>query len=193
MTPKVKISLRERKKLQLDNHIIESAIDLFEKKGYHNVSIDEIVEFAEISKGTFYNYYLSKDTLLNKIATAAWNSANESILKDFVNQDPIQTILLFLEKFIDEIYSYKNIAKVVAMKCISQEFTVENLDLLKNYIKQAQENNSFRKDYSTDTIFKMIVGTFFMNLFIFDSSATASDCKKEFKTSFQLLLSGISA
>lgn len=40
-----------------------SAMQLFYEHGYDNVSVDDIVKHAKSSKGTFYNYFKSKDEL----------------------------------------------------------------------------------------------------------------------------------
>jgi len=47
--------------------IQETALELFAKKGYHVTSISMIAKKAEISKGLLYNYYESKEELLNEI------------------------------------------------------------------------------------------------------------------------------
>jgi AcrR family transcriptional regulator len=47
--------------------ITEAALQLFEQKGYHAVTIDKIVKMSGTSKGTFYHYYKSKDELLYTI------------------------------------------------------------------------------------------------------------------------------
>ncbi|WP_270997031.1 bile-regulated transcriptional regulator BrtA [Listeria seeligeri] len=43
--------------------IIKSAKEVFQKQGYLKTSVQDIVEAAEISKGTFYNYFTSKEEL----------------------------------------------------------------------------------------------------------------------------------
>lgn len=47
--------------------ILEAALDLFHQKGYNRVSVDEIVERAQTSKGGFYHNFKSKDALLYEI------------------------------------------------------------------------------------------------------------------------------
>ncbi|WP_162595903.1 TetR/AcrR family transcriptional regulator [Bacillus sp. CGMCC 1.16541] len=47
--------------------IIEAAIKLFAKKGFNSTSVQEIVELCNISKGSFYIYFKSKDALLLSI------------------------------------------------------------------------------------------------------------------------------
>lgn len=44
--------------------IMKEAIDLFATKGYHTTSVQEIAERCHIAKGSFYNYFKSKEELL---------------------------------------------------------------------------------------------------------------------------------
>ena len=44
--------------------IIQACIKLFSEKGFVETSIQEIIEEAKISKGTFYNYFPSKKDCL---------------------------------------------------------------------------------------------------------------------------------
>ena len=41
--------------------IIKQGVQLFREKGYHNTGINDILERCQISKGTFYNYFKSKE------------------------------------------------------------------------------------------------------------------------------------
>ncbi|EAC8232609.1 TPA: TetR/AcrR family transcriptional regulator [Listeria monocytogenes] len=43
--------------------IIKSAKEVFQKQGYLKTSVQDMVDAAEISKGTFYNYFTSKEEL----------------------------------------------------------------------------------------------------------------------------------
>lgn len=43
--------------------ILDAAIKLFTKKGYHETKLDEVAKLAEIAKGTLYLYYKSKEDL----------------------------------------------------------------------------------------------------------------------------------
>ncbi len=47
--------------------IMETAIELFAKKGYHSTSVSMIAKSAGISKGLMYNYFDSKEELLKQI------------------------------------------------------------------------------------------------------------------------------
>lgn len=52
--------LRERKKSRTYQAIIEAAVDLFERQGYEETTIEEIAEAADISPRTFFRYFDSK-------------------------------------------------------------------------------------------------------------------------------------
>ncbi|MCR4990697.1 MAG: TetR/AcrR family transcriptional regulator [Lachnospiraceae bacterium] len=53
----------ERRKLEL----LDIAYGMFLSKGYENTSVDEIIEKANIAKGTFYYYFESKEMLLEEV------------------------------------------------------------------------------------------------------------------------------
>ena len=54
---------KEREKLQRRNDIIDAAERIFFTKGYDSKSMDEIASEAELSKGTLYIYFKSRDDL----------------------------------------------------------------------------------------------------------------------------------
>ncbi|MFT9596449.1 TetR/AcrR family transcriptional regulator [Mesobacillus sp.] len=53
-------------------HVIEKAHQLFIEKGFQATSIQDILDFSGISKGTFYNYFTSKNQLLMDIFKTAF-------------------------------------------------------------------------------------------------------------------------
>jgi AcrR family transcriptional regulator len=60
-------SLRERKKAATKERIYFEALDLFRQKGFATTTVEEIAEAAEVSRGTFFNYYRSKEALLHHL------------------------------------------------------------------------------------------------------------------------------
>lgn len=57
-------SLRERKKRQTRAAIIEAAMQYAEAQGYDQTSIDTISDAAEVSRGTFFNYFSYKEAVI---------------------------------------------------------------------------------------------------------------------------------
>jgi TetR/AcrR family transcriptional repressor of nem operon len=44
-------------------HIVESALEQFHVRGFHNCSVEDITRAAGVPKGSFYNHFASKDAL----------------------------------------------------------------------------------------------------------------------------------
>ncbi len=57
-------SLRERKKMQTRSAIINHAVELFNTQGFYNTSIDDIADAADVSRGTFFNYFGYKEAVI---------------------------------------------------------------------------------------------------------------------------------
>ncbi len=58
------MSLREKKKIETKNRIFEVSGRLVKEKGFENTTVDEITTEAGIAKGTFFNYFPTKEALL---------------------------------------------------------------------------------------------------------------------------------
>jgi len=59
-----KTGRRERKKQQSRAEILAAAVQNFAEKGYNKTSIADIMETADLGTGTFYNYFSSKEEIL---------------------------------------------------------------------------------------------------------------------------------
>lgn len=57
--------LRERKKQQTREDILATALRLFRERGFEETRVRDICEQVQISEATFFNYFPSKDALLD--------------------------------------------------------------------------------------------------------------------------------
>ncbi|MCL2455501.1 MAG: TetR/AcrR family transcriptional regulator [Micrococcales bacterium] len=58
------LTLRERKNLMVCAHIQTAALDLFDARGYTNVSVDDVAEAAGVSVSTVYRHFGAKERLV---------------------------------------------------------------------------------------------------------------------------------
>jgi TetR/AcrR family transcriptional regulator len=55
---------REREKEERRQSILRAAREVFFENGFHRATVDDVAERAEVSKGTVYLYFESKETIL---------------------------------------------------------------------------------------------------------------------------------
>ncbi|MGE6379635.1 TetR/AcrR family transcriptional regulator [Peribacillus muralis] len=60
--------------------IIDKSVELFSEKGYHSTSVQEIAEKCGIAKGSFYNYFKSKEELLVSIFKYFYEALTDALL-----------------------------------------------------------------------------------------------------------------
>jgi AcrR family transcriptional regulator len=78
-------------------HISETAMSLFKERGYTSVKVTEICQVAEISLGTFYHYFSSKDSIIDE----TYQIIDERVFECIEDKDfntPIDKLLGILEQ-----------------------------------------------------------------------------------------------
>ena len=55
---------RERRGAEIRERLFRAALDLFAEKGFAETTVEDITEAADVGKGTFFNYFPSKDHIL---------------------------------------------------------------------------------------------------------------------------------
>jgi AcrR family transcriptional regulator len=60
---------RERRKLATRDALLDAARSLLVSRSMDALSVDEIVERADVARGTFYNYFVDKDALERELAS----------------------------------------------------------------------------------------------------------------------------
>ncbi|NRB62813.1 MAG: TetR/AcrR family transcriptional regulator [Saprospiraceae bacterium] len=79
-------------------HIMGVALVLFARKGFHSTSISQIAKAAKVSKGLIYNYFDSKDHLLEQLIVHEVQQGPD--LLDILAQqtsDPYEQLTLLLD------------------------------------------------------------------------------------------------
>lgn len=73
------MGLREQKKRRQRHEIVETALALFRERGYDRTRVSDIAERAGISDATFFNYFASKDLVLDELALAQVELFSETL------------------------------------------------------------------------------------------------------------------
>ncbi len=70
-----KIKRKEKKR----ERMLEVAAELFSKKNYHEVMMDDVARLTDVAKGTVYNYFTSKEELYFTIMSTKLGHLNSSL------------------------------------------------------------------------------------------------------------------
>ena len=96
MSPKTKEHFEEIRQRSAAG-IMQAALELFAHKGYSGTSISAIAKEAGVSKGLIYNYYASKEALLEAIILGAVEmgdkSFHEGLNPDFSPKEQIHNLI----------------------------------------------------------------------------------------------------
>jgi AcrR family transcriptional regulator len=114
-------------------HVIKIAHQLFIEKGFQTTSIQDILDYSGISKGTFYNYFSSKNELLMAIFKTLHENLEKERNKLLIGQDRSD-----IEIFIKQIELQMKINKQNKLFGLFEEVFVSNDVDLKDFLKQAQ-------------------------------------------------------
>ncbi len=70
---------RQRRAAETRVRLFRCALELFAKRGFPNVTVEEITEAADVGKGTFFNYFESKDHVLGVMAEIQMSKGAEAL------------------------------------------------------------------------------------------------------------------
>ena len=139
--------------------IYNSALSLFKKRGYSNVTVEDITNNADVAKGTFYIHFKSKDDVLVRAFEEAdkhYLAAMESAC-DISSGDQLIMLGNVMCRYVSESFGL-DFTKILYQSQISlaeRPMLLANSEralyrLLRAIIKKGKESNEFRRDLSEE-------------------------------------------
>lgn len=149
--------------------IINAAIEIFAKEGYHEAKISNIAELANVATGSVYLYFESKEELLIKIFSGLWIRLI-SLVKSINDRDDLNSIEK-LDGFIDTVFDVFTANPRLALLFVKeqphflQDKNNKLNDLYNNFLeigemilKEGVNNNSFNKNLDKNITKNFIYG-----------------------------------
>jgi AcrR family transcriptional regulator len=115
-----------KKGKRTEKKIIETAIDLFVRNGYHGTPLQAITDKVGLSKGAFYSHFESKADLLHKILDKFKTEYLDEMMRNVTDYDgdavsKIHRLISFNAKFGD-----KNIGLLLFLAFLSHELNADS-------------------------------------------------------------------
>lgn len=148
----------EENKRKKRTALLSQAFSLFMNKGITNTTISEIVEQADVAKGTFYIYFKDKDDLIEKLIA---QKAEQLLINalDILNKHP-ETIkvedklVLIADSLLEQLNSdsrllkfiNKNLNYGIYKKALLSEEVKSDLDVMASYYEILHSDGSEWKE-----------------------------------------------
>src|SRR2546430_2214137 len=97
------LGLRERKKQRTRETIARAARELFAERGYHDTTLPEIAEAADVSTRTIFAYFPSKEDILFSDFPVMKEALAQALAERPEGEDALETV----RKFILSLHEYK--------------------------------------------------------------------------------------
>ncbi|HHY15447.1 MAG TPA: TetR/AcrR family transcriptional regulator [Firmicutes bacterium] len=165
------LSRRERKKIESRARILKAARALFQGKDYDSTSVEEIAERADVSKSTFFNYFPTKESLLDSIAADEVEEIEHLIEADLVGvESPVMKIRIALKHFAMDSISFLKVTRKVMVATIFKDegypMPVKQMEgLLVELIEEAQKREEIAPHFDPDDLAKALLGMYFAAFF----------------------------
>lgn len=90
---------RKQQAEETKRHIFHVALALLNQRAFEDIKVRDIVEAAQVSVGTFYNYYATKLDVFYETYQLADEYFEESVAARLVQESARERILLFFDEY----------------------------------------------------------------------------------------------
>jgi AcrR family transcriptional regulator len=172
-----------------------AAVKLFEQKGYHATSVQDIADEVGLQKGSLYHYIHSKEDLLLHIAHEAISEFNQR-LERILNSDIAaeEKVIQAIENHITVSVSNLQTTTVLLREAFSlgepqhqviQDLTDRYLELWTEIIRQGKDDGEFSTSQSRVTALALLGAcNWVYRWFKADGKLTAEEVSREFSQVF---------
>lgn len=138
----------DENKKEKEKKMLDTAFNLFTKKGFKETSIQDIVDNAGVGKGTFYLYFKDKYDIQNKLIQRKSQKLFSDALKALKKN--------YIENFEDQIiFIINHVIDALNKNHILLKFISKNLSL--GVYNQAITNLKNLEDSNNDSLYKLFM------------------------------------
>lgn len=169
------MNIRSQKKQEKIDRILDHGIEAFREHGYHSSSVQDLADFCKISKGSFYQYFESKEHFCQEVIKHYSGRMNLMLHELFQDQSlsGLQRLELFYNKAIGMVSDskfqtgclYGDLAAELGgvnqpcsetlSKCLNSSLKIFELA-----IKDGQKDGSIRSDIDAETLSSVTFNSF---------------------------------
>jgi AcrR family transcriptional regulator len=190
---------RERRSAETRESLFRAALDLFARKGFTETTVEDITEAADVGKGTFFNYFPSKDHILLAFGEMQLAKLESAVTEARTGRETMPQFLRTLgTRMTQEPIRNPGIVRVLLQAYLAATPVREAmLDLQKRVhalhteiVRMGQERGEIRTDLPASEISQVFRQTIFGTL-LFWSLYGDSTLHPRMESAFNVLWSGL--
>ncbi|WP_409340786.1 TetR/AcrR family transcriptional regulator [Paenibacillus sp. MBLB4367] len=194
--------LRSARKQQLKDQIFMQALRLFNEKGFDNVTVEEITQACDIAKGTFYNYFPRKESILLHFGMMQLDSVNQSINRYADIPDLREKLMLLFGDLFQRYAAQPGmIRQMIAELLRSGLLMQEEISMIQAFrnalvplLEEAQRNGQLRERAACEDAAAVLTGVYFNALMVWLSTdGKAGRLEDIFRRHFDIVWEGMQA
>jgi AcrR family transcriptional regulator len=197
--PAVPANRRQRRSTEFRERIFRAALDLFADKGFAKTTVEDITNAADIGKGTFFNYFPSKDHILIAFSEMQIAKLEMAVQSARHSSQPMPEFMRELSvKMTTEPARSPSVVRAILLGNLSSPLVRSAMrknhaysqKLLTSLVKSGQARGEFRKDFPAAELAQVFRQTVFGTLLIW-SVYEDSSLPARINTAMQVLLTGL--
>lgn len=190
-------------KTEVKERIIQSAVECFSKYGLDRTRMDDIAQKADLSKGTLYLYFKSKEDLFYVICENNLKVLKEQLSHIFstTKEDLVSNAEQFYENFHKEEKreSEKVFCEIIAesarnpkLQKILYTQRIKTFDVVREYLDRQIEKGFFKKDTDTEAIASGFVALYDGLIASEFLGVSVNHSKRSWRKTVRAIITGIS-
>ena len=192
-------SRRERRSAETRERLFRAALQLFAQKGFAETTVEDITEAADVGKGTFFNYFPSKDHVLLAFSDMQLEKLEESVAHFRNTNQPLREFLQGLTlRMTEEPLRNPGMIRALLLGYLSSDAVREvmtekqsrALALHTQMVQVAQSRGELRTDIPAVEIAQVFRQTIFGTLLMWSVTGDAT-LRERIRSALHMVWSGI--
>jgi len=192
---------RARRQAETRARILRAALDLFARQGFFATTVEQITEAADVGKGTFFNYFPSKEHALAGFGEIQVSKVQGALVEIRRGAGPVRAVLRRLARALAEEPSRSPclVRGLLAALSSSESFLkvmrrhlARGRRLLAQIVAEGQQRGEIRGDIMPTELARLFQQTFFGALLLW-ALYPSSQLQGRLDTTLDLFWSGVAA
>jgi AcrR family transcriptional regulator len=189
------LSRRERKKIETRQRLMQVALRLFRNQGYDATTVEQITQAVGVAKGTFFNYFESKEAILPALAEWRFQKLQEALTVEHgAPASPVARIKMALCLVAKDPLTDPQLAQRIFAAVMKQRehdrIGPVFVQLLAEQVRQAQAAGEIRPDLDPFHLGGIIRALFFQHMLMWYQGYRPTPLPTMLTEMIDLLLSG---